>query len=89
MFSTELKFAADCLLKWFNRKFKSNNLELSNEEKRKYEINHSIGWKQDRCGLCPFLLEINPTSFDADNKTMSYADFIIFKQHKFLRNIFF
>ena len=83
MFSTELKFAADCLLKWFNRKFKSNNLELSNEEKRKYEINHSIDWKQDRCCLCPFLLEINPTSFDADNKTMSYADFIILSNINF------
>ena len=34
MFSTELKFAADCLLKWFNKKFKSNNLELSNEIKK-------------------------------------------------------
>ena len=34
---TELKFAADCLLKWFNKKFKPNNLELSNKQKRKDE----------------------------------------------------
>ena len=36
MFTTELKFAADGLLKWFIRKFKSNNLELrtsGNKEK--------------------------------------------------------
>ena len=33
MFTTELKFAVDCLLKWFNAKFKSNNLELSNSAK--------------------------------------------------------
>ena len=45
MFSAELNFAADCLLKWFNKKFKSNNLELSNEQKRKYEINHPFNWK--------------------------------------------
>ena len=38
IFTTELKFAADCLLKCFNKKFKSNNLELSNGGKRKYEI---------------------------------------------------
>ena len=33
MFSTELKFAADCLLMWFNKKFKNNNLQLSNDKK--------------------------------------------------------
>ena len=45
MFSAEFNFPADCLLKWFNKKFKSNNLELSNEQKRKYEINHPFNWK--------------------------------------------
>ena len=35
MFTTELKFAGDCLLKWFNKKYKSKNLELSNEKKKK------------------------------------------------------
>ena len=87
-FSTELKFAADCLLKWFNKMFKSNNLELSNEEKKKCEIKHPIDWMQDRCCLCAFPLEINRTGFDANEKTMSYDDFIIFKEHKFLGNIF-
>ena len=33
MFSTELKFAGDCLLMWFNKKFKNNNLQLSNDKK--------------------------------------------------------
>lgn len=28
MFTTDLKFAADCLLNWFNKEFKSNSLEL-------------------------------------------------------------
>ena len=88
MFSTELKFATDCPLKWFNKNFKSNILELRNEQKRKYEINYPINWKRDRCCLCPFSLEINPTTFDAGEKTLSCADFIICKEHKFLRNIF-
>ena len=35
MFTTELKFAGACLLKWFNKKKnKSKNLELSNEKKK-------------------------------------------------------
>ena len=63
-------------------------MKLSNEQKRKYEINHPINWKRDRCCLCPFPLKINPITFDADEKTMSYADFIICKEQKFLRNIF-
>ena len=84
IFSTKLKFAADCLLKWFNKKFKLNNLEQSNEEKRKYEIKHPIDWMQDRCCLCPFPLEINLTSFDTYENTMSNADFVIFKEYKFL-----
>ena len=45
-------------------------------------------WSQGRCFLRTFSLKIKPTTFDADEKTMSYADFIIFKEHKFLRNIF-
>ena len=43
---------------------------------------------QDRCCLCPVPLEINLASFDADESKMLYADFIIFEEHKFLRNVF-
>ena len=42
MFTMNLNFAADCLLKWLNKKFKLNNLELSNDVKRKYEIEDPI-----------------------------------------------
>ena len=38
MFSTKIKFAGDCLIKWFNKKFKSKNLELSDDIKWKHEI---------------------------------------------------
>lgn len=41
MFTAELKFAADCLLEWFNQNFKSNNLELSSN----YEIEHKRNMK--------------------------------------------
>ena len=36
IFSTALKFASNCLLKWFNNKYEVNNLELSNEMKIQY-----------------------------------------------------
>ena len=35
MFSTEIKFVSECLLNWFNAKFKKENLQLSNERKKK------------------------------------------------------
>ena len=77
MFTKELKFAGDCLLKWFNKKYKFKNLELSN-----------VDWENGRCCLCKFPLIINPTKFDVSLENMSYSDFIILKEHKFLRNIF-
>lgn len=61
---------------------------MSNYVKIKYEIDHPIDWSRHRCCICSFPLGINPTSYDADEKTMSCADFIIFKEHKLLRNIF-
>ena len=63
MFTTELKFTADSLLKWFNVTFKSNNLELSNGTKRKYKIEDSIDWLCDHCCICTFPLEFITTNF--------------------------
>ena len=34
------------------------------------------------------ILETNATKFDADKETISYVNFIIFEEHKFLRNTF-
>ena len=88
MFCTELKFASDCLMKWFNSKFKIRNMQLSNEVKRNYEVKNLINWDTDRFCICTFPLEINPTTSDATKEKMSYSDFVIAKEHKLLRNIF-
>ena len=88
MFTTQLKFAGDCLMRWFNARFKSQNLVLSNDVKRKYEIEHPIDRQTERYCICSFPIEINPKMSDATKDQMSYSDFIIQKEHKFLRNIF-
>ena len=88
MFTTELKFAGDYLMKWFNTKSKSQNAVLSNNAKRKYEIKNPIDWQNGRCYICTFPIEINPTMPEAKEDKISYSDFIINKEHKFLRNIF-
>ena len=88
MFCTELKFASNCLMKWFNSKFKIRNMQLSNEVKRNYEVKNLINWETNRCCICTFLLEINLTTSDATKEKMPYSDFVMAKKHKFLRNIF-
>ena len=45
LFSTEFKFASDCLLKWFGAKHKTAYLELSNEIKTQYEIANPTDWQ--------------------------------------------
>ena len=88
MFSIELKFATDCLLNWFNSKYKNENLQLTNERKREYEIKNPINWESDKCWICNFPLHFSPTVPNVPKEKMSYGDFIIEKEHKFLRNIF-
>ena len=45
-FGCELKVTTNCLLKCFNVKFKSNNLELSLDAKKKREIENTIDWSR-------------------------------------------
>ena len=85
MFSTELKFASDCLIKWFYSK--SKKFELPLQEKRDYEIKNPIDWENGKCQICTFPLDVNPSDSVNNNET-SYGDFIIQKEYKFLRNIF-
>ena len=84
MFCTEIKFATNCLLKWYQNKYK--NFELSIESKNEFEKENPIDWENGECVLCRFPLEANPTT--PQNEKMSYGDFIIKKEHMFLRNIF-
>ena len=88
MFSTEIKFATDCLLSWFNSKYKNENLQLSIERKREYKIKNPVNWQTNKCWICDFPLHISPTILNVSKDKMSYGDFITEKEHKFLRNIF-
>ena len=88
IFTTELKFSGDCLMRWFNTKFKNQNVAISNVVEREYEIEHPKNKETGRCCICTFPIEINPTMSYATKDQMSYSDFVICKEHKFLRNIF-
>ena len=85
MFCTEIKFATSCLLKWFYTKHKNFELNLAN--KQTFEKENPIDWDNGHCAICTFPLSNNPTSHDNNDK-MTYGDFTIKKEHKFLRNVF-
>ena len=53
-----------------------------------YEQKSPINWKKDKCVICKMPLKIEPTSFKMPDDEMSYGDFVIRFEHKFIRNIF-
>ena len=68
--------------------FKSQNLEIPALTKMVYEQKDPINWKKDKCVICKMPLKIEPTSFKMPGDEMSYGDFFIQFEYKFIRNIF-
>ena len=44
---------------WFNRKFKSQHLEMDRGKKIAYEAKNPVNWNNDKCYICNFPLLIN------------------------------
>ena len=49
MFCVELKFVANCFLMWFNKKFKSQHLEIDLGKKKAFETKNPVNWNNDKC----------------------------------------
>ena len=43
---------------------------------------------ETKCQICNFKLNVTPTSHLTNRKEMTYGDFVIRYEHKFLRNIY-
>ena len=63
-------------------------MQLSNEVKTNYEVKNLINWETNCCCICTFPLKINPTRSGTTKEKIFYSDFVIAKEHKFLRNAF-
>ena len=87
LFNIELKFACDILMKWFNFKIRSNNLEIPNVLRIEYNRNNPIS-ADTKCRICNFPLDVTPKGLKFEGNDMSYLDFLIKKEHAFIRNIF-
>ena len=57
------------------------------QQKIDYEKKHLVDWEKGKCCICNFPLEINAKGVDVPAKEMSYLDFNIRKEHKFLRKV--
>ena len=75
-------------MEWFNKKFKSQYLEIDILIKNQYERKNPIDWENDKCVICKMSLKIDPTNHKSSNNEMTYGVFFIRFEHKFLRNIY-
>ena len=87
MFSVELKFIIDLLVKWFYQTYKSRFLELNALTKQKYEKTNETDWTKTECCICDFKLNLDLVHGPYSDE-MTYLDFVIRKEHLFLRNLF-
>ena len=88
MFSIESALVKKTLLKWFNQKFKRQFNKINPIKKLRYESKNPINWKEDKCVICKFPIKLEPTNFETPDDEMSFGDFVIRYEHKFLRNIY-
>ena len=61
---------------------------MSAIKKIRYEKQNSINWKTDKCVIFWLPLKVEPTNSQTPDDEMSFGDFVIRYEHKFLRNIY-
>ena len=88
MFTIETAFVKKTLVEWFNKKIKSQYLEIDILVKNQYERKNPINWNKDKCVIFKMPLKIDRTNHKTPSMEMSYGDFFIRFEHKFLRNIY-
>ena len=86
MFSVKSALVKKTLLKWFNAKFKRKFTIINPIEKIKYERENKVDWQKSECTICKFPIKLNITNFN--NPKMTYGDYIVRFEYKFLRDIF-
>ena len=82
-----LKIIPCLLFKWFNYKIKSCKIDIPPLEKLKFEQENPIT-EETKCVICHFPIKIHLKGLEYDSNEQSYLDFLIRKEHAFIRNIF-
>ena len=87
LFNIELKFIYDILMKWFKFKIKSCHLEIPQTARIKYERLNPLT-DDTKCVICHFPMQKQIKGLEYEGSEQSYLDFLIKKEHAFIRNIF-
>ena len=53
--------------------------------KIRFKKENPINWKTQNCMICRLPLKVGPTNFKTPDDEMSYGDFVIRYEHKFLK----
>ena len=88
MLTIEMYLIKELIMNWFGKKIKPNCVSIPLLQKINYEQNNPIRWSSDKCCLCNFKLDIMPTKPTTPDNQITYGDFYIRVEHKFLRNIY-
>ena len=83
LFSVELKFTIDTLNNWFKNKIKENFLELNDIKKQIFIKENPIVPSKTICCVGGFLLDI-----ESSGENERWYDFIVEREHLFIRNIY-
>ena len=87
MFSCEPEFAIDLLKKWMAQKYFSRYKELNLFSKQRFKRENPNDWNETNCIICGFHLLTAASNFPSE-KITTFLDFVIEKEHSFIRNIF-
>ena len=88
MFSTELKFTVDVLLKWFNDVFESRFNELDAVKKQILK-EKSVVWSSGKCLICDLKLAVSlKEGCEKTKKITIWYNFTVQKEQLLLRNIY-
>ena len=83
MFSTELKFTVDMLVKWCNDLFKSRFNEPDEIKKQLFTRDNPVDWSNQKCVICNFKLAASLNEGHGTYKLTTWYDFIEQKEHLF------
>ena len=89
LLSVELNFTIDTLNKWFKSVFKSKFLEINEIQKQIFAKENPIDPSKTCCCICGFPLDTEAShGHEKIEKITAWYDFIVQKEHLFIRNIY-
>ena len=85
MFCIEVAFVKKTLLSWFNKKIAQQFKQLSQDNILKFQREHPLDYRNGKCVICKTPIMVSPQN---PNPAMTYEDFIIRYEYKFIQNIY-